>query len=232
MNSSDQGISRMRIATILTTALFGFTAAAALAQPPARMDPATGARPGHQPGVRELLPLSSNASNISPADSKKRHRPDAAGVFHRQQRQPSGLPPPACASPVAGKTGAHPASAGDGRNPRARPLRAPGPDRHAGSVPPDPCHPQCPPRARRSRQQASYQHHRFGFVGLTIPTAPVVTETGCGDRTQSRHTLSRAILPMKQRPGAQYQPDSRDAQADEIARETTLERFHSIVELL
>ena len=36
----------------------------ALAQAPAMMDPATGARPGHEPGVGVSLPLSNKAGNI------------------------------------------------------------------------------------------------------------------------------------------------------------------------
>jgi hypothetical protein len=46
------------------------TAMPALAQMPAGADPATGARPGHQIGVGESLPLSNNASNIGAADTR------------------------------------------------------------------------------------------------------------------------------------------------------------------
>jgi hypothetical protein len=107
MNSPTcEGVSRMRIATTLTTALFGFTAAAALAQPPAAMNSATGARPGHQPGVGESLPLSSNASNISPADSKSVIAPTLPASSIGSNASPQDYLRSARASLVAGKTGA------------------------------------------------------------------------------------------------------------------------------
>jgi hypothetical protein len=56
--------------SVFAAAMLGMTAMPALAQVPAGADPATGARPGHQIGIGESLPLSNNASNIGPADTR------------------------------------------------------------------------------------------------------------------------------------------------------------------
>jgi hypothetical protein len=56
--------------SVFAVALLGMTAMPAVAQMPAGADPATGARPGHQIGVGESLPLSNHASNIGPADTR------------------------------------------------------------------------------------------------------------------------------------------------------------------
>lgn len=60
----------MRSVTFAAAALLGLSAAVALAQAPSGLDPATGARPGHEPGVGVSLPLSNNASNIGPSDTR------------------------------------------------------------------------------------------------------------------------------------------------------------------
>ena len=77
----------MRYLTIATAALLAVTAVSALAQTPAVMDPSTGARPGHTPGVGESLPKSDKASNILPGAA-------------------SGLIAPTLPSPAIGDTGA------------------------------------------------------------------------------------------------------------------------------
>ena len=46
-------------------ALLGMTTMSALAQTPPGMNPATGARPGHEPGVGVSLPLSPCAANLA-----------------------------------------------------------------------------------------------------------------------------------------------------------------------
>jgi hypothetical protein len=56
--------------SVFAVALLGMTAMPALAQMPADANPATGARPGHQIGVGESLPLSNKASNIEAADTR------------------------------------------------------------------------------------------------------------------------------------------------------------------
>jgi hypothetical protein len=61
---------RIRHVGFATVALLNIATAQALAQAPSSLDPATGARPGHQPGVGESLPLSNNASNIVPGDTR------------------------------------------------------------------------------------------------------------------------------------------------------------------
>ena len=53
-----------------TAALLGLTSLSALAQVPSGADPMTGARPGHEVGVGQSLPLSDKASNIVPADTR------------------------------------------------------------------------------------------------------------------------------------------------------------------
>jgi len=55
----------MRYLTLATAALLGMTAMSALAQTPTGMNPATGARPGHEPGVGPSLPLSPCAGSIA-----------------------------------------------------------------------------------------------------------------------------------------------------------------------
>ncbi len=61
--------------SVFAAALLGVTAMPALAQTPAGADPATGARPGHQIGIGESLPLSNNASNIDAADTRSNIAP-------------------------------------------------------------------------------------------------------------------------------------------------------------
>jgi hypothetical protein len=60
----------MGYVTIAAAALLGMSAGAALAQTAPGFDPATGARPGHEPGVGISLPLSNSASNITPSDTR------------------------------------------------------------------------------------------------------------------------------------------------------------------
>ena len=54
---------------LAAAALAAMTLGAA-AQTAPGIDPATGARPGHVPGVGTSLPLSNNASNITPGDAR------------------------------------------------------------------------------------------------------------------------------------------------------------------
>jgi hypothetical protein len=60
----------MRSLMIASAVLLGMSGAIALAQAPAGLDPTTGARPGHEPGVGMSLPVSNNASNITPGDTR------------------------------------------------------------------------------------------------------------------------------------------------------------------
>jgi hypothetical protein len=55
----------MRYAILTTAALLGWSTMPALAQTPASMNPAIGARPSHEPGIGQSLPYSDKASNIS-----------------------------------------------------------------------------------------------------------------------------------------------------------------------
>jgi hypothetical protein len=65
----------MRSLNFAAAALLGITAMSALAQAPSSMNPATEARPGHEPGVGESLPRSDKASNIVPADTRSNIAP-------------------------------------------------------------------------------------------------------------------------------------------------------------
>ena len=59
----------MRHVNLAAAALLALAALPALAQAPSGQNPTTGARPGHEPGVGELLPRSDKASNIGPGDT-------------------------------------------------------------------------------------------------------------------------------------------------------------------
>jgi hypothetical protein len=76
----------MRSLYLATAALLGLSAVQALAQVP--VDPSTGARPGHEAGVGESLPRSTQASNIDTADTRSAIAPTLPG---------SGLGPDAAA---------------------------------------------------------------------------------------------------------------------------------------
>jgi hypothetical protein len=60
----------MRYVNLATAALLGLIALPALAQMPSGANPTTGARPGHDPGTGQSLPLSNKASNIGPIDTR------------------------------------------------------------------------------------------------------------------------------------------------------------------
>jgi hypothetical protein len=95
----------MRYVNFVTVALLSIAAVQALAQAPSSLDPATGARPGHEPGVGDSLPLSDKASNIGPADTQSTIAPTlpapsvGATATTREYLQA------ARASLVAGRTG-------------------------------------------------------------------------------------------------------------------------------
>jgi len=65
----------MRYVTHAIAALLAMTTLPALTQTPSGANPATGARPGHQPGVGESLPRSDKASNIAPGDTRSNIAP-------------------------------------------------------------------------------------------------------------------------------------------------------------
>lgn len=95
----------MRYVNIAAAALLGITAVSALAQAPSGLDISTGARPGHQPGVGESLPLSSNASNIVPADTRSDIAPTLPAPAIGQEAATHDYLVAARASLVAGRTG-------------------------------------------------------------------------------------------------------------------------------
>ncbi len=65
----------MRYMTFATVALLAMTAHSAFAQTASGVNPATGARPGHEPGVGESLPRSDKSSNIAPGDTRSNIAP-------------------------------------------------------------------------------------------------------------------------------------------------------------
>jgi hypothetical protein len=95
----------MRYLSFATVGLLGMTALQALAQTPAGLNPATGARPGHEPGVGVSLPLSNNASNTVPADTKSVIAPTLPASAVGPNATTHDYLTAARASLVAGRTG-------------------------------------------------------------------------------------------------------------------------------
>jgi hypothetical protein len=95
----------MRSLMLTSAVLLGMSAAIALAQAPG-LDPATGARPGHEPGVGVSLPLSNNASNITPNDTRSVIAPTLPPSLAGQNATPQDYLRAAKASLAAGQTGA------------------------------------------------------------------------------------------------------------------------------
>jgi hypothetical protein len=60
----------MRYLSLAAIGLLSTAALQALAQAPSGLDPATGARPGHEVGVGDSLPRSDKASNIEWTDTR------------------------------------------------------------------------------------------------------------------------------------------------------------------
>jgi hypothetical protein len=89
-----------------SVALLGMSAAIALAQAPSGLDPATGARPGHEPGVGVSLPLSNNASNITSGDTRSIIAPTLPPSSAGSNATAEDYLRAARASLVAGQTGA------------------------------------------------------------------------------------------------------------------------------
>jgi hypothetical protein len=85
--------------------LFAMTALPVLAQTPAGLNPATGARPGHEAGVGVSLPLSDRASNIVPADTKSVIAPTLPAPAAGPNATTHDYLAAARASLVAGRTG-------------------------------------------------------------------------------------------------------------------------------
>ena len=95
----------MRFVSLATIAVIGMTAMAALAQSPAAIDPATGARPGHQPGTGDSLPRSNNASNIVPGDTRSTIAPTLPPSGIGENAAPQDYLRTARMALIAGRTG-------------------------------------------------------------------------------------------------------------------------------
>jgi hypothetical protein len=95
----------MRYVNLATAALLGMIALPALAQMPPGANPATGARPGHEPGVGESLPLSNKASNIRPTDTRSTIAPTLPSPAIGEAATPQDYLKAARSALVAGDTG-------------------------------------------------------------------------------------------------------------------------------
>jgi hypothetical protein len=74
-------------------------------QVPPGTNPATGARPGHEPGTGESLPLSNKASNIGPTDTRSTIAPTLPGPAAGEHATTQDYLRAARAALVAGRTG-------------------------------------------------------------------------------------------------------------------------------
>jgi hypothetical protein len=95
----------MRSLQFALAALLGLTAISALAQSPTPLEPITGARPGHVPGVGESLPKSNRASNIVAGDTKFDVAPTLPSPAIGAGANPSDYLRAARVALVAGRTG-------------------------------------------------------------------------------------------------------------------------------
>ena len=95
----------MRYATLAIAGLLAVTALPALAQTPPGANPATGARPGHEPGVGKSLPRSDKASNIAPGDTRSNIAPTLPQPPLGENATPQDYLRAARAALAAGRTG-------------------------------------------------------------------------------------------------------------------------------
>jgi hypothetical protein len=95
----------MRYIHFAAAALLGMSALSALAQAPPLVDPATGARPGHEPGVGVSLPRSDNASNIARGDTRSAIAPTLPASGAGDSAATSDYLKAARTALVAGRTG-------------------------------------------------------------------------------------------------------------------------------
>ncbi len=94
----------MRCLNLATFALLCMTSISALAQAPS-LDPAGGARPGHEPGVGDSLPRSDKASNIGPGNTRSAIAPTLPPSSIGENATAHDYLVAARASLVAGRTG-------------------------------------------------------------------------------------------------------------------------------
>jgi hypothetical protein len=95
----------MRYVNAATVALLSMTALSALAQVPSSLNPATGARPGHEVGIGDSLPRSDKASNIVAADTRSNIAPTLPSSTVGETAATREYLRAARASLVAGRTG-------------------------------------------------------------------------------------------------------------------------------
>jgi hypothetical protein len=122
-----EGVPPMHHMNFATAAVIGMIVLPALAQTPSGANPATGARPGHEPGVGESLPLSNKSSNITPTDTRSNIARRCRSRQSAKMRQRRII----CAPPVPRSPRPHRAGtavAGDGGDARTRSLGAARPD--------------------------------------------------------------------------------------------------------
>jgi len=95
----------MRSLNVAAIGMLGLTAISALAQAPPMVDSATGARPGHEPGVGISLPMSTNASNIGPRDTRSSIAPTLPDADASESADTMEFLRAARVALVAGRTG-------------------------------------------------------------------------------------------------------------------------------
>jgi len=95
----------MTYVNLAAAALLSVVGMSALAQAPPGIDPATGARPGHEPGVGESMPRSDKASNILPGNGRAHIASTLPASGLGENAMPAEYLRAARASLVAGRTG-------------------------------------------------------------------------------------------------------------------------------
>jgi hypothetical protein len=95
----------MRYLSLAAIGLLSTAALQALAQAPSGLDPATGARPGHEVGVGDSLPRSDKASNIEWTDTRSNIAPTLPASALGDDAPTRDYLRSARASLVAGRTG-------------------------------------------------------------------------------------------------------------------------------
>lgn len=95
----------MRSLSFAIVVFLGMTGLPALVQAQYGIDPATGARPGHEPGIGTSLPMSNQASNIEPGDTRSIVAPTLPTPLVGPGATPRDYLAVARAALVAGQTG-------------------------------------------------------------------------------------------------------------------------------
>lgn len=90
---------------LAVVALTGMVSISALAQTPPMVDPVTGARPGHSPGVGESQPFSDKSSNSVPGNTRSNIAPTLPGPMVEDNAASREFLMAARSALMAGRTG-------------------------------------------------------------------------------------------------------------------------------